>query len=111
MEGQKGIFFIDTLERPQYKVKICMLMLDYPLLLFAVKVPTMQADIESARQHITEDGRLVSKTVQVQERLGASLSEGKSLLHTMQSPNNGKVLKQIIRTNKTTAGILGEELY
>lgn len=87
-----------------------MLMLDYPLLIFAVKVPTMQADIESARQHIT-DGRLVSKTVQVQERLGASLSEGKSLLHTLQSPNNGKFVKKIIRTNKTTAGILGEELY
>lgn len=86
-------------------------MLDYPLLLFVVEVPTMQADIESARQHKTEDGRVVSKTVQVQERLGASLSEGKSLLHTLQSPNDGKVVKKIIRTNKTTAGILGEEFY
>ncbi|XP_023703277.1 uncharacterized protein C19orf47 homolog isoform X2 [Cryptotermes secundus] len=71
-----------------------------------IEVPTMQADIESARQHITEDGRLISKIVQVQERLGASLSEGKSLLHTLESPNNGKVVKKIIRTNKTTAGIL-----
>jgi hypothetical protein len=87
-----------------------MLMLDYPLLPFAVKVPTMQADIESARQLITDDGRVVSKTVQVQERLGASLSEGRNLLHTLQSPSDVKVVKNI-RTNKTTAGILGEELY
>lgn len=69
----------------------------------------MQADIESARQHITEDGRVVSKTVQIQDRLGASLSEAKSLLHNLQSPNDVKVVKKIIRTNKTTAGILGEE--
>jgi hypothetical protein len=85
-------------------------MLDYPLLLFSVKVPTMQADIESARQLITEDGRVVSKMVQVQERLGASLSEGRSLLHTLKSPSDVKVVKKIIRMNKTTAGILGEEL-
>jgi hypothetical protein len=85
-------------------------MLNYPLLPFAVKVPTMQADIESAKQLITEDGRVLSKTVQVQERLGASLSEGTSLLHTLQSPSDVKVVRKTIRMNKTTAGILGEEL-
>jgi hypothetical protein len=68
----------------------------------------MQADIESARQLLTEDGRVVSKAVQVQERLGASVSDGRNLLHTVKSPNNVKVVKKIFRTNKTTAGILGE---
>ncbi|KDR16230.1 hypothetical protein L798_09647 [Zootermopsis nevadensis] len=52
-----------------------------------IKVPTMQADIESARQLITEDGRVVSKTVQVQERLGALVPEGRSLLHSVKSPD------------------------
>ncbi|XP_069699409.1 uncharacterized protein C19orf47 homolog isoform X1 [Periplaneta americana] len=68
-----------------------------------VKVPTMQADLESARQLITEDGRVVSKAVQVQERLGASVSDSLGLL---KSANNVKVVKKIVRTNKTTAGIL-----
>jgi hypothetical protein len=68
----------------------------------------MQADIESARQLITEDGRVVSKTVQVQERLGASVPEGRSLLRTVKSPSSVKVVKKIIKTNKSTAGILGE---
>ncbi|XP_021925746.1 uncharacterized protein C19orf47 [Zootermopsis nevadensis] len=56
-----------------------------------IKVPTMQADIESARQLITEDGRVVSKTVQVQERLGALVPEGRSLLHSVKSPDSMKV--------------------
>jgi hypothetical protein len=68
----------------------------------------MQADIESARQLITEDGRVVSKTVQVQERLGASVPEGRSVLRTVKSPSSVKVVKKIIKTNKSTAGILGE---
>lgn len=68
----------------------------------------MQADIESARQLITEDGRVVCKTVQVQERLGALVPEGRSLLHSVKSPDSMKVVKKIIKTNKTTAGILGE---
>lgn len=68
----------------------------------------MQADIESARQLITDDGRVVSKVVQVQERLGPSVSDGKSSLQAVKSPGNVKVVKKIIRTNKTTAGILGK---
>lgn len=74
---------------------------------FTVKVPTMQADIESARQLITEDGRVVSKMVQMQERLGPSVSDSRSSLHTVKSPGNVKVVEKVIRTNKTTAGILG----
>jgi hypothetical protein len=68
----------------------------------------MQADIESARQLVTEDGRIISKVVQVQERLGPSVSVGRSSLHTVKCPGNVKVVKKIIRANKTTAGILGK---
>lgn len=95
----------------QYKARISDLYVIVRLffsLIFTVKVPTMQADIESARQLITEDGRVVPKMVQVQERLGPSISDGRSSLHAVKSPGNVKVVKKIVRSNKTTAGILGK---
>ncbi|PSN56261.1 hypothetical protein C0J52_00380 [Blattella germanica] len=55
-----------------------------------VKVATMQADIESAHKIIKKDGRVLTKSVQLQERLGAHAPE-----------------KKMIKTNKSTAGILG----
>jgi hypothetical protein len=96
----------------QYKARISyMFVIDIILcfpLIFTVKVPTMQADIESARQLITEDGHVVSKMVQVQERLGPSVSDSRSSLHALKSSGTVKVVKKIIRANKTTAGILGK---